>query len=103
MTYELLKNFDFSLEAIPISNLGARDDLDCSFLTVFSVDSSTDFTVCSLAKLLKKEKFNYLDSNKLDKEMRTYFFLSFIDLIDSPIVLSDESLLADDKFITITT
>ena len=35
--------------------------------------------------------------------MRTYLFLSFVDLVDRPIVLSDESLLADDKFITITT
>ena len=35
--------------------------------------------------------------------MRTYLFLSFVDLIDSLIVLSDESLLADDKIITITT
>lgn len=35
--------------------------------------------------------------------MRAYLFLSFVDLIDSPIVLSDESRLADDKITTITT
>lgn len=34
--------------------------------------------------------------------MRTYLFLSFVDLVDSLIVLSDESLLADDKIITLT-
>ena len=35
--------------------------------------------------------------------MGTYLFLSFVDLVDRPIVLSDESRLADDKIFTITT
>ena len=36
-TYELLENFNFSLEAFPVLDLGAGNSLDCADLARFSM------------------------------------------------------------------
>ena len=54
--YKLLQDLNFSLEAIPISNLGSRDDLDGPLLTVLSVSCRTDLTVGTLAQFLYTDK-----------------------------------------------
>ena len=55
-TYELLQDLDFGLEALPVSNLRAWDDLDGPLLPVFSVSSRTDLAISTLAQFLSNSK-----------------------------------------------
>ena len=60
VTYELLEDSNFSLEAVPVSNLGASDDLDSPALAVFDVCTCTDLTVGALTELLEKTSLKEL-------------------------------------------
>ena len=55
-TYELLQDLNFSLEAFPISNLRAWDDLNGPLLPIFSVSSRTDLAISTLAQFLSNGK-----------------------------------------------
>jgi hypothetical protein len=51
-TYELLQDFNFSLEAFPVLDLGTGDSLDCADLASLSVLGRNHFTVGALAESL---------------------------------------------------
>lgn len=73
---KLLQDFDFSLETVPVSNLGTRDDLDSPFLAVFSMSCCANLSVSSLTQLLLRSE---------------------IDFVNGPIILHNEGLLANQE------
>ena len=63
-TYKSLEDFDLGLEAIPVLNLGAQNDLDGSSLSRFLVNRPAHFAIRALAQLLYQEKGEIIASHE---------------------------------------